>query len=137
MSDDRLTRFKLDLPGFELEITGEQRCVEDLYRQISQDLIPLVQPRAPGPDGLEDTAVIRAHTGYTWVYGVTDYYSKVYAVADAELAAGLLGSHIQPSRLRRIYVARDDDDLFTKLAGEQKTLWAEFTPAGRARFQRL
>lgn len=137
MSESRATRFKLDLPGFELEIAGEQRFVEDLYRQISQELIPLVLPAQRDENGLEDTAVIRApHLGYTWVYGVTDFYSKVYAVSDAELASGLLGAYLKPSRLRRIYVARDHNDLFTQLAGEQKTLWAEFTPAGRERFQR-
>ena len=138
MSDHKSpTRFSLDLPGFELEITGDRAFVEELYHRVSQDVLPLVFHDHTD----EQATVVKASptgepaAGYTWVYGVTQYYNKVYAVSDEELRTGVLGPFVVPSRLRRIYVDRDDSDLFTSLAGSQKTLWAEFTPEGRDRFQ--
>jgi hypothetical protein len=136
MSDnDSPTRFTLDLPGFQLDISGDRAFVEELYHRVSLDILPLIFPNHPAPRSPARAQAARRAKGYTWVYGVTQYYSKVYAVSDDELRAGLLGPYLDPGQVRRIYVARDDHDLFTSLAGGQKTLWAEFTAEGRSRFQ--
>jgi hypothetical protein len=129
---DDQTRFQIQLPGFELSIAGERADVERLYHLVSQDIVPLL---SPGRQPLTPAKAPRQPPTYTWVYSCTDFYSKVYAVDDEQLRAGLLGRFVDPKRLRRIYVARDDSDLFTRLAGTQTTLWAEFTESGRRHFQ--
>ena len=136
MSDnDSRTRFNLDLPGFSLTISGDKVFVEDVYRRVSQDILPVVFP-APGSPMVRPTGSQpkKSTPTFTWVYGVTQYYNKVYAVDDNELRRSILGPFILPTQIKRIYVDRDDSDLFTSLTGSQKTLWAEFTPEGKEKF---
>ncbi|MBN1944229.1 MAG: hypothetical protein JW797_01080 [Bradymonadales bacterium] len=138
MSDnDSLTRFHLELPDFELSLSGDRASVEELYRLISHDLLPVLlsggsDPIAPGAtQNMEGMA----GSGFTWVYGCTTYYNKVYAVDDAQLRNSLLGPCLQLGRIRRIYLDSEESELCSTLCGGAVTLWAEFTDEGRERFR--
>jgi len=126
MGQDTRTQFRLDLPGLEIDISGDKRFVEDLFGRISHDLLPILtgQGNQPAP-GMESSE------SYTWVYGCTEYFNKVYAVRDAQIEASILGRCVAPGKIGRIYLDREEGPLFPALAQGQQTLWAEFTEEGR------
>jgi hypothetical protein len=136
--NDSPTRFNLELPGLRINISGEKAFVEELYYALSHDLLPLFlagQGATPTPTPQPTPNETSDKDTYSWVYRCSEFFNKVYAVNDQQLRAGILGSCVDPRRIRRVYVARDDRDLFTSLAGTHKSLWAEFTQEGVDRFQ--
>jgi hypothetical protein len=40
------TRFRLNLPNFSIELAGERSFVEELYRKVYRDLLPLIEASA-------------------------------------------------------------------------------------------
>lgn len=137
MSEERnRTRFRIELPGLEVSISGDRAFVEDLFKEISADLLPALTGQVGSHAGLTplDLPTV-GETSYTWVYGCSPLYSKVYAVRDAHIRAGLLGGAVDPAQLRRIYIDGVESELFAAIAGGQQTLWAEFTDEGKERFQ--
>ena len=137
MSDEQnRIRFRLDLPGLEVKISGERGFVEDLFQEISADLVPALTGQGLAYAGMTplDLPTVGS-ASYTWVYGCSPLYSKVYAVRDSHIRGGLLGGVINPALLRRIYIGGVKGELFTAIAGGQQTLWAEFTDEGKERFQ--
>ena len=137
MSEDQnRTSFRIELPGLEVSISGDRAFVEDIFQEISADLLPALTGQGRVHAGLTplDLPVVD-ESSYTWVYGCSPLYSKVYAVRDTHIRAGLLGGAIDSAQLRRIYVDGVESELFAAIAGGQQTLWAEFTDEGKERFQ--
>lgn len=126
MGVDTRTQFRLDLPGLEIEISGDKRFVEDLFGRISHDLLPVLTGQ---PD--QELPGTEPSQSYTWIYGCTEYFNKVYAVRDTQINASILGGCIRTAKLRRIYLDQEEGPLFPALAQGQQTLWAEFTEEGR------
>ena len=136
-----VTRFRLNLPNILIELTGERDFVEELYRQVSRDLLPLYesQPPKPLPSAPELPAkaahkadVSKApHKRFTWIYACTDLFHKVYVVENPTIDRSIIGRWIDARNIRRLYLNREDEKLIDSLAGSNKTLWAEFTEAGR------
>ncbi len=137
---DRITRFRLELPGLTMELAGEKKVVESLYQSISADLLPVLFPsRSPGAPAVKAAPAPPQAAGhradYTWLYVCTTYYNKVYAVENTELASGALGECLDIGRLSRVYLDDVPEGMVTTLAPHPRTLWSEFTEEGRRRFR--
>ncbi len=98
-------------------------CCRSRFRPPSPP-VRLTTPPEPGYD-----------SDYTWLYVCTDFYNKVYAVENDALRQGLLGRYVDPTAVSRVQLDRDDA-LGERIGGKPKTLWSEFTEAGRLQFQR-
>ncbi|MDX9719950.1 MAG: hypothetical protein RBU37_04320 [Myxococcota bacterium] len=134
MDDSNYTRFRLNLAQFSVELAGEKNFVEELYRKVYRDLLPLINTPKPGPEAITPQPVDnKANPGqdYTWIYSCTPHYNKVYVVENSVLVHSIFGRHLDPRRLRRIYLDRANSPLFRDLASGNRTLWAEITPEGR------
>lgn len=152
MSKPEYTRFRLNLPQFSIEISGEKTFVEELYRKVQADLLPLLenpgkaaqihaQSSSPsvasmaqsggrgGPPAIDESNVPRMD--YTWIYSCTTHYNKVYVVENRVINHSIFGRYIDARRVRRIYIDRDKTRLFKELSSGTNTLWAEITPEGR------
>lgn len=138
----KTTRFRLNLPGFTVELQGQRTFVEDLYRKISRDLAPMLAAAAEGrpiktPMANAATAaqpqnMPTRRNGYTWMYFCSHLFNKVYVVENAAVEATPLGRFIDLDRVRRIYVDAERGTVFDSLTDDNRTLWAEFTEEGRA-----
>jgi hypothetical protein len=155
------TRFRLNLPNFSIELAGERTFVEELYKKVYRDLLPLieagVQPQAapgadgqaaggkqaafaqtmpitvaaPPPHGAPDPNTMHRND-YTWIYNCTPHYNKVYVVENDVIVHSFYGRVLDPQCIRRIYIDRESKSaLFKPLAAGNRTLWAEITPEGR------
>lgn len=137
------TRFRLNLPGFTIELEGERTFVEDLYRSICRDIEPMMTaaargkpirlPELPEPGNEARSGHIARRSRYIWVYLCTALFNKVYVVENSAIEHIALGRFIDVDRIRRVYLDRvDDGELFKAFTHDNKTLWAEFTHEGRA-----
>ena len=150
MSDKEHTRFRLNLPHFSIELSGDREFVEELYRKVYRDLLPLIEAGANSGATIPVTQSAPAQTSastipagpeassklprndYTWIYNCTPHYNKVYVVENQLIWHTYYGRILDPRRLRRIYVDRErKSKLFHELAAGNRTLWAEITPEGR------
>ena len=135
------TRFRLNLPGFTVELEGQRTFVEDLYRTISRDLEPMLKAASSGqpitlpelsPES-EGTVSTNRRSSHIWVYFCTTLFNKVYVMENNTVEATLLGRFIDVDRIRRIYI--DDipknSSVFSNNFHNNRTLWAEFTDEGR------
>ncbi|MEL6179521.1 MAG: hypothetical protein AAFS10_11230 [Myxococcota bacterium] len=140
------TLFRLNLPGFTIELKGERTYVEDLYRSICRDLEPMMtaaargkpirlpelpEPVAESPESRSEPT--RRRSRYIWVYLCTSLFNKVYVVENPTIEYTAIGRFIDVDRIRRIYLDRvTDGGIFHSFTHNNKTLWAEFTHEGRA-----
>lgn len=136
------TQFKLDLPGMSLKISGDRAFVESLFREVSRDLLRVLQPPVEtihsGPTPVDLPVVDGDPRGvdFTWVYGCTPLFNKVYAVDDVDIRLSPLGTSLDPTRLRRIFIDSGAEAIFATLAAGRQTLWAEYTEEGRQTISR-
>lgn len=142
MTAPKRTRFLINLPGFNAELEGERTYVEDLYHKIVKDVGPIIAatqgPKSrPRPVADDDTGERNGpRGGYTWVYLVTELFNKVYVVDNGTVDSTALGRFIDVDRVRRIYLKTEKTAQLTGLTAGSRTLWAEFTEAGKAMLRR-
>jgi len=142
MTTPRRTRFVINLPGLNAELEGDRKFVEDLYHKIVKDVGPIIAATAdrrakastPRKDDTDEREGPRG--GYTWVYLVTELFNKVYVVDNTAVENTVLGRFLDADRVRRIYLNAEKTAQLTGLTSGSRTLWAEFTDAGRAMLRR-
>lgn len=131
----KTTRFRLNLPHIDIELSGERNFVEDLYQRVSKDLLPIYQQNVDKKEAskAKSKAVDKGapHELYTWIYACTDLFHKVYVVENHLVETSIIGKWINSSRVRRLYLDQEDERIISAVSGDNKTLWAEFTDAGR------
>lgn len=135
MSNDEYTKFRLNLSQFSVELAGEKTFVEELYRKVYRDLLPLLSTSQPTPKAIDPKpAEPRSYSrlDYTWIYACTPHYNKVYVVENSVITHSIFGRVLDPQRLRRVYLDKPKGGrLFSELSAGNRTLWAEITPEGR------
>ncbi len=136
MSDGNYTRFRLNLQFFTIELAGEKTFVEELYRKVYRDLLPLLntpKPTEAAIDPKPEESPSKARLEYTWIYSCTPHYNKVYVVENAIMTHSIFGRVLNPKSIRRIYIERNPESahLFREVSAGNRTLWAEITPEGR------
>ena len=124
MSDPDHTRCRLHTPDLLAEITGPRGLVEEVYRDITEDLARLDEPHGEPAE--------RARRHPLWAYLGTTHLNKVYAVESSALTTSPLGRFVDSDRVRRLYAHERRALAFAGLDHDTHTLWAEFTPQGRA-----
>ena len=134
MDEKEYTRFRLNLPEFSVELAGEKEFVEELYRKVYRDLLPLLSSSAP-TQAVIDPAPVEPEShprhDYTWIYSCTPHYNKVYVAENSVLTHSVVGHYLDPRRIRRVYLDRKRSQLFSEFSEGNRTLWAEITPEGR------
>ena len=135
MSEQEYTRFRLNLSHFSVELAGEKTFVEELYRKVYRDLLPLMANPQPSQEQIDPSPQEPKsfpRLDYTWIYSCSHHYNKVYVIENSVIAKSIFGHTLDPQRLRRVYVDREHQGrLFKELAAGNRTLWAEITPEGR------
>jgi len=134
VSEEEYTKFRLNLAQFDIELAGEKTFVEELYRKVYRDLLPLLSTASPSAEDVDpkpQEPSAAARHDYTWIYNCTPHYNKVYVVENAVINHSVFGRIIDPRRLRRMYIDRTKLPVFKELASGNRTLWAEITPEGR------
>ncbi|OIP41857.1 MAG: hypothetical protein AUK47_05750 [Deltaproteobacteria bacterium CG2_30_63_29] len=134
MEEKEYTKFRLNLQQFSVELAGEKTFVEELYRKVYRDLLPLLSTPEPTPKEIDPAPAepaSYARLDYTWVYKCTPHYNKVYVIENGVVTHSVFGRYVDPRRLRRIYLDHTKPPLFSELSSGNRTLWAEITPEGR------
>ncbi len=159
MSSQDMTRFKLTLHGIGLELEGERDFVEEMYRNIMNDIeVARARQRAGQPSGLESTSQREhAHSGASstdrtqefvrskhaprdyaadrviWLHRCSELVHKIYMTNTKDLAKVNPFRALNQAHVRTVYV---QDKLLSSIMPQYdrgQTLWAELTRAGRKR----
>ncbi|MFU8802338.1 MAG: hypothetical protein ACNA8W_00875 [Bradymonadaceae bacterium] len=125
------THFNFDFGGITLELSGDRRFVEKLYRRVMKDVEYVRAGHHEVAKHTEEEAPTLQNA--VWVHRCSEMMRKIYMTTQAEVGQSILAGCITPDLMGVVYVDKGVmDRVFPELEKGQ-TLWAEFTPAGRER----
>lgn len=131
MADDDETRFRVDFGGIVLELVGERAFVEQMYRQVMEDVEEARRQAQIEAGRVEKPEPIESKKPTVWVHRCGTLMRKIYMASRDDIAASPIGGEFEMTELNNVYVDREAfTDCFEDLEGGH-TLWAEFTEDGR------
>ncbi len=139
MSDENSTHFQFALAGIELEISGDRKFVERMYRTIMHD-IELARkgetPKGPPPEVQEERRreqIDKKKREVVWVHRCSEMMHKIYMSSPTEIARSPLLRAFDTSKLGVVYAEKALVGMVLPKTERGQTLWAELTEAGRRR----
>ncbi len=138
MGDDERTEFRFDFGGIQLELCGDRQFVEEMYRQVMEDVeearrrlgSEVVKGPAEAESGARDKGAGRKGQSL-WVHRTSRLMRKIYMVSRQQIDEWPLGDAIDVEELSNIYVDKDVFKTIFPTITEGRTLWAEFTSVGK------
>jgi hypothetical protein len=136
MSADETIRFQFNFRGVEIEISGEDEFVDEMYRELMRDIQAarqcLDEPEeevAPPDAAPEDLPV--------WIHRCSEMMRKIYMTNAESMQGSILARVLDFSLLRTLYVDKYVFDSFLPTLAGEHTLWAELTDEGRRTIDKL
>ncbi|WP_133622040.1 hypothetical protein [Bradymonas sediminis] len=138
MGADESIRFEFSFHGINIELSGESKFVDTLYRELMRDIEAARQTL----DKEEEQAEVKAsaasieHTP-VWVHRCSEMMRKVYMSNVSEMKRSPVGKTLDYQAVRTFYT--DDKAFrafFPKLA-DNRTMWAELTDEGQRTIRKL
>ena len=129
------SHFQFECEGIEVEISGDWRYVEKMYRRIMRD-IDAARPReesiqSQGPEGPR-TKTPSDHV--VWIVRFDPMMRRIYMTESKDMQASAVTRRLDPERIGTLYVEKETfKELFPHIHQREETLWAELTEEGRRR----
>ncbi|MBA2661414.1 MAG: hypothetical protein H0U74_03915 [Bradymonadaceae bacterium] len=132
--EEDFTHFQFDFGGISLELSGERAFVEQMYRQIMNDveLVRTGRHRAPETVPVGAATVARApEPQVLWIHRCSEMMRKIYMATTDDIDETFLAKVLNSAHIGVLYI--DKGIMHNTLSNLEKgnTLWAEFTEAGR------
>ena len=129
------SHFQFECEGIRVEISGDERFVEKMYRQIMRDIdaarpddesIQSRRPRAQTP-----------HDQVVWLVRAGEMMRRIYMTETRNLQDSPVTRLLDAERIGTLYADKETfERLFPDIQRREETLWAELTDEGRRRIGR-
>lgn len=136
MSAGETTHFRFNLHGLEVEISGNIRFVDQMYREVMSDIQSMRTAMETAAQSTSSPQAAPAETPI-WIHRCSEMMRKIYMTNAQTMRQTMLAPLLDLTVLRTIYIDKSVFDAFLPALADENTLWAELTDEGRRTIQQM
>lgn len=136
MSSGETTHFRFNLHGLDVEISGDIRFVDQMYREVMSDIQSFRTSIEAAAHSDRSPHAEPAETPI-WIHRCSEMMRKIYMTNAQTMRQTMLAPLLDLTLLRTIYIDKSVFDAFRPVLADESTLWAELTDEGRRTIQQM
>lgn len=137
MADDAELTLKFECGGATVELSGDRKFVERMYRRLMDDIEEARRRVRDRAGEVEIPTPEKKKRPTAWVSRCGEMMRKVYMFSESELESTPLEGIVDLEELSTVHVSREVFSRFFCDHENKKTLWSKFAPEAREKLAEL